>query len=71
MSEALRVRDISVYYPMRRGVFSHVSNYLKAVQNISLDLDEAEILAIIGESGCGKSTLAQALVGLLPWRSGT
>lgn len=71
MSEALRVRDISVYYPMRRGVFSRVSNYLKAVQNISLDLDEAEILAIIGESGCGKSTLAQALVGLLPWRSGT
>ena len=41
MSEALRVRDISVYYPMRRGVFSRVSNYLKAVQNISLDLDEA------------------------------
>ena len=71
MSEALRVRDISVYYPMRSGVFSRVSNYLKAVQNISLDLDEAEILAIIGESGCGKSTLAQALVGLLPWHSGT
>ena len=60
MSEAWRVRDISVYYPMRSGVFSRVSNYLKAVQNISLDLDEAEILAIIGESGCGKSTLAQA-----------
>ena len=71
MSEALRVRDISVYYPMRSGIFSRVSNYLKAVQNISLDLDEAEILAIIGESGCGKSTLAQALVGLLPWHSGT
>lgn len=71
MSEALRVEHISVYYPMRSGVFSRVSHYLKAVDDISFRLDEGEILAVIGESGCGKSTLAQALVGLLPWKSGT
>lgn len=71
MSEALRVEHVSVYYPMRSGVFSRVSHYLKAVDDISFRLDEGEILAVIGESGCGKSTLAQALVGLLPWKSGT
>ena len=71
MGEALRVKNISVYYPMRSGVFSRVSHYLKAVQNVSFSLAEGEILAVIGESGCGKSTLAQALVGLLPWHSGT
>lgn len=71
MGEALRVEKISVYYPMRSGVFSRVSHYLKAVQNVSFSLAEGEILAVIGESGCGKSTLAQALVGLLPWHSGT
>ena len=71
MGEALRVENISVYYPMRSGVFSRVSHYLKAVQNVSFSLAEGEILAVIGESGCGKSTLAQALVGLLPWHSGT
>ncbi len=71
MGEALRVENISVYYPMRSGVFSRVSHYLKAVQNVSFSLTEGEILAVIGESGCGKSTLAQALVGLLPWHSGT
>lgn len=71
MSEALRVEHISVYYPMRSGVFSRVSHYLKAVDDVSFRLDEGEILAVIGESGCGKSTLAQALVGLLPWKSGT
>lgn len=71
MSEALRVEHISVYYPMRSGVFSRVSHYLKAVDDVSFRLDEGEILAVIGESGCGKSTLAQALVGLLPWNSGT
>jgi ABC-type glutathione transport system ATPase component len=71
MGEALRVENISVYYPMRSGVFSRVSHYLKAVQNVSFSLAEGEILAVIGESGCGKSTLAQALVGLLQWHSGT
>lgn len=71
MGEALRVENISVYYPMRSGVLSRVSHYLKAVQNVSFSLAEGEILAVIGESGCGKSTLAQALVGLLPWHSGT
>lgn len=71
MSEALRVEHISVYYPMRSGILSRVSHYLKAVDDVSFRLDEREILAVIGESGCGKSTLAQALVGLLPWKSGT
>lgn len=70
MSEALRVEHLSVCYPMRSGVFSRVSRYLKAVDNVSFRLDEGEILAVIGESGCGKSTLAQALIGLLPWKSG-
>lgn len=70
MSEALRVEHISVYYPMRSGILSRVSHYLKAVDDVSFRLDEGEILAVIGESGCGKSTLAQALVGLLPWKSG-
>ncbi len=70
MTEALRVNGVSVYYPMRSGVLSRVSEYLKAVQEISFSLGEGEILAVIGESGCGKSSLAQALVGLLPWHSG-
>lgn len=71
MSESLKVENISVYYPMRSGVFSRVSHYFKAVQDVSFTLEAGEILAVIGESGCGKSTLAQALVGLLPWHSGS
>ena len=71
MSESLKVENISVYYPMRSGVFSRISHYFKAVQDVSFTLEAGEILAVIGESGCGKSTLAQALVGLLPWHSGS
>ena len=71
MSESLKVENISVYYPMRSGVFSRISHDFKAVQDVSFTLEAGEILAVIGESGCGKSTLAQALVGLLPWHSGS
>ncbi len=37
-----------------------------AVDDVSFDLDEREVLAIVGESGCGKSVTAMALTGLLP-----
>lgn len=36
----------------------------QALDNVSLNLDEGEILGIVGESGCGKSTLARILIGL-------
>ncbi|MBK3496828.1 ABC transporter ATP-binding protein [Viridibacillus sp. YIM B01967] len=38
--------------------------YYDAVENISINLNKNEILAIVGESGCGKSTLATSIVGL-------
>ena len=38
----------------------------RAVDGVTLDLRESEILALLGESGCGKSTLARALLGLVP-----
>lgn len=44
---------------------------VRAVIDVDLHLDEAEILAVVGESGSGKSTLARAIAGLQPATSGT
>lgn len=51
------VRDLSVAYHTRAGD-------VVAVEDVTLDLLEGEILGLVGESGCGKSTLGKALLRL-------
>ena len=54
----LDVRDLNVDYVTERGV-------VRAVDNVSLEVDKGEFLGIVGESGCGKSTLLFAIARLL------
>lgn len=67
---ALEVKELSVKFPNRGGVFGKVKNYFTAVDNVSFSLEPGKILSIVGESGCGKSTLVKALVGLNPVEHG-
>ncbi len=56
----LQVRDLCVEYELP----DHTR--VKAVEKISFDLHEGELLGLVGESGCGKTTLILALLRLLP-----
>jgi len=64
----LSVRNLSVEFPVWGD---NGKATLKAVNDVSFDLGEGEVLGIVGESGCGKSTLARAVLRLLPVSSGT
>lgn len=59
----LSVRDLHVWFELRRFGFGH-AGYVRAVDNVSFDLDYGEAVAVVGESGCGKSSLMKTILGL-------
>jgi oligopeptide transport system ATP-binding protein len=72
MIPLLQVRDLSVTFSVpRRGAWPWTPPaQLRAVRDVSFDLNPGETLGIVGESGSGKSTLARAIVGTLPASGG-
>jgi len=47
------------------------SREVAAISDVSFDVAEGELVALVGPSGCGKSTLLKILAGLIPYDSGT
>nr|WP_300005175.1 oligopeptide/dipeptide ABC transporter ATP-binding protein [Tissierella sp.] len=61
----IRVENLKKYFPIKKqSMFSTETLYVKANEDISLDIYEGETLGLVGESGCGKSTLGRTLLQL-------
>jgi peptide/nickel transport system ATP-binding protein len=58
MTPVLAVRDLATHFFTRGGV-------MKAVDGVSFDLQQGEILGVVGESGSGKSVTGYSLLGLV------
>lgn len=56
MKPLLEIKNLNINY----------KNSIKAVKNVSLTLEDNQIISIVGESGSGKSTLIRAILKLLP-----
>jgi len=59
------------YFPVRRGVFARVKQWVKAVDDVSFNIGVGETLGLVGESGCGKTTVGRTLLRLIPATSGS
>ena len=58
----LEVKDLDVHY-------NTVAGTVRAVDGVSLTLEQGEVLGLVGESGCGKTTLATSIMKLLPFKT--
>lgn len=61
----IRMENLKQYFPVKKSsVFSREQLFVRANDDISLDIYEGETLGLVGESGCGKSTLGRTLLQL-------
>ncbi len=63
--EILNIKDLKVWYPIKKGIFKKTVDYIKAIDSINFSLKKKETLGIVGESGSGKTSLVLAILKLI------
>ncbi len=61
----LTVENLKMYFPIKKGILQRTHGYIKAVDDISFNLEVGKSLALVGESGAGKTTAAKGILQLL------
>lgn len=62
----LKVEHLQTWFPLKKGIFGRVYDYVKAVDDVNAEVYEGETLGLVGESGCGKTTLGRSILRLVP-----
>ncbi|HWR69047.1 MAG TPA: ATP-binding cassette domain-containing protein, partial [Desulfomonilia bacterium] len=71
MEALINLDGIKTYFPNRKTIFGKTVSWIKAVDDVTLDIVCGECLGLVGESGCGKSTLGRTILRLAPLTGGT
>jgi len=68
--ETLRVSDLKVHFPIKKGIFKRTVGHVKAVDGVSLEIPPGQTVALVGESGSGKTTVGKGILRLVQPTSG-
>ena len=60
----LSINALKTYFPIKSGLFRK-KRFLRANDDVCLDIQQGETLALVGESGSGKSTLGRSVLQLV------
>ena len=66
----LEVRNLTKYFPIKRGLLKREVGSVKAVDDVSFNISEGETLGLVGESGCGKTTSSRCILRAIEPTSG-
>ncbi len=61
----VEICNLKKYFPIRSGIFSRISAWVKAVDDVSFEVYRRETVGLVGESGCGKTTVGRAILRLI------
>lgn len=62
----IEINNYSMAYKIENDSFLNNNLYFPVLKNINLEINEGEVLGLVGESGCGKSTLGKCILNLEP-----
>jgi len=66
----VQIKNLKTFYPIRGGIRNRVIGQLKAVNDVSFEIESHQTFGLVGESGCGKSTLGRSILRLQPATDG-
>jgi len=66
----LRVEGLRTWFPVRAGVLQRPVAWVRAVDDVSFQVEAGQTLALVGESGCGKTTVGRSLLRLVEPQAG-
>ncbi len=66
----LAVEQLRTWFPIRQGIFKRVVGHVRAVDDVSFNVERGKTLALVGESGCGKTTVGRSILRLVSAQAG-
>ncbi len=70
LNKLIKLENVNTWFPGEKSILGKPKSWIKAVNDVTVNIFEGECLGLVGESGCGKSTLGRTILRLAPLSSG-